>query len=420
VGYGKAEDPTADYMTQYLKTKAYESQFVTDDETGKEGGFYDDNISNSWRTFTVGQVKYLMIALDYGPSDDVLNWASNIIEEHPEHSVIITTHAYLYRDGTTLDAGDTCPPSLSGPEYNNGDEMWEKLVSQHENIDLVLSGHDPSDNIVMSRDVGANGNVVTSMLIDPQGVDYEDGSTGMLAMLYFSADGTRVQVEYFSTVKEAYFKEENQFNFELTDCGRQVKEYTAQQVIEFKNQGTYPKDVEGLEDYLFAGWYTDQACDEASLLKDATPTGTTYALFVPKHVLDVKAQISGNLLDSKTDNDGTASIRFVTTVDTLLYKKVGFEVSYTDANGQKQDFVSANGTVYQKLYAINSASKIDTLTPKKYFCGLSTYFKACTITDIPEDYYDTEFTVTPFWITMDGAKVYGDTVTKTVNMGIPK
>ena len=204
-----------------------------------------------------------------------------------------------------------------------------------------------------------------------------------------------------------------------TNCERFVQTYSYSDAIAYINDGkadTYPTK----EGYIFAGWYTDEACDEASLLGTATPTETTYALFVPKHVLDVKAQISGNLLNSDATDDGTASIRFVTTIDSLLYQKVGFEISYTDDSGQKQEFVSANGTVYQKLYAINSSSKIDTLTPNKYFCGLSTYFKACTITDIPADYYDTVFTIKPFWITVDGATVYGDTVTKTVNQGIPR
>ena len=418
IGYGTAEDPTADYMTEYLGTDAYKNQFTDDAE---EGGFYDANISNSWRTFTVGQVKYLMLALDYGPSDDVLDWAGNIIKEHPEHNVIITTHAYLYRDGTTLDAKDACPPASSGG-YNNGDDMWTKLVSKYENIVLVMCGHDPSDNIVMSRDVGMNGNIVTSMLIDPQCVDRDDGSTGMLAMLYFSEDGTQVQVEYFSTVTGEYFKEENQFSFEFSidDCERKVKEYTAEQVANFKANKKYPKDVEGYEGYLFAGWYTDEACNKESLLNGATPTDTTYALFVPDHVLNVKAQISSNLLNDDTTDDDSAAIRFVTTVDTLSYKQLGLEVSYTGNDGKEYSFESVNSTVYKKLYCMGSDSQISTLTPMRYFCGLSTYFKSCTIINIPESLYDMEFTVKPFWVTMDGDKVFGEPVTKTVAMGIPK
>ena len=217
IGYGTAEDKNADYMTQYLGTEAYRNMI------NKTGDFYDDdNIASSYSTLTVGKVQYLILALDFGSNDDVIEWANGIIENHPNHQVIITTHAYLYRDGTTLDAGDTAPPSgynkdsmAENEKYRDGDYVWENLVSKHKNVVLVLSGHDPSDNIIVSRDKGENGNIVTSMLIDPQGVDSDDGSTAMMAMFYFSEDGTKLQVECFSTVKDAYFKDVNQFTIEL-------------------------------------------------------------------------------------------------------------------------------------------------------------------------------------------------------------
>ena len=102
------------------------------------------------------------------------------------------------------------------PHPNNGDHMWDKLISKYENIVLVLSGHDPCDRIVTTQTKGVGGNTVTQMLIDPQGLDDEvRGGTGMVAMLYFSEDGSQVQVEYISTVKNAYFLEENQFSVTL-------------------------------------------------------------------------------------------------------------------------------------------------------------------------------------------------------------
>ncbi len=207
--YGKeqdAENYTVDDYTNYMGTTAYRAQF---------GGFYnDDNIANSWRTLQVGDMKYLLITLDYGANDAVLNWASGIIYQHPDHNVIITTHAYLFRDGTTLDDGDLVPPSTTGG-VNDGDDMWEKLVSKHENIVLVMSGHDPQENIIVNRSTGDNGNTVTAMLIDAQDVEAQEGSMGMVALLHFSPDGKTVQVEYYSTAKEKYFKSENQFTLEL-------------------------------------------------------------------------------------------------------------------------------------------------------------------------------------------------------------
>ncbi len=179
-------------------------------------GTYEANsIINSYHKFEVGRVKYLLFTLDYGAFDEVLDWAAGIIEAHPDHNVIITTHAYLFRDGTTLDAGDVVPPSNKGAKYNNGDQMWDKLIKKYENIVLVLSGHDPWDNIVCTQTEGDNGNIVTQMLIDPQGVDKAQGGVGLVAMLYFSEDGKTMQVEYYSTDRKAYFLESSQFTVTL-------------------------------------------------------------------------------------------------------------------------------------------------------------------------------------------------------------
>lgn len=187
--------------------------FWYDEYTKQFGGFYEEGmIENAWVAFTAGGTDYLHITLDYGASDSVLAWAGELCESFPNHKVIVTTHAYLFRDGTTLDQGDVCPPATTGG-YNNGDHMWDKFISQYGNIFLVLSGHDPCDKVVTTQAVGVHGNTVTQMLIDPQGMDV-NGATGMVAMLYFSEDGTSIEVEYYSTVNGAFYLESNQYTVE--------------------------------------------------------------------------------------------------------------------------------------------------------------------------------------------------------------
>ena len=199
-------DKLGNFNNAFATNAYYTSQF---------NGFYQEgDVTNSWRKITVGGVNYLMITLDYGASDAVLEWAGSIIENNPDYKVIITTHAYLYRDGTTLDQGDVCPPATTGG-YNNGDHLWNKLISQHENIFLVLSGHDPSAKVVMTQQTGVHGNLVTQFLVDPQGVDASGVPTGMVTMLYFKADGS-VEVETYSTIQEKHYKVENQFVIEET------------------------------------------------------------------------------------------------------------------------------------------------------------------------------------------------------------
>lgn len=200
---GNHDDPTG-----------FNSTFPYSEYKNKVGGTYDNtSIINSWQKFEVNGIKYMVFTLDYGANDDVLNWASNLIAQNPTYNVIITTHAYLYRDGTTLDDREVCPPSTSGGT-NDGDDIWNKLISKHENIVMVLSGHDPCDRIVLTQTKGKNGTVVSQFLIDPQGVDLDD-PTGLVAIFHFSNNGSRVTVEYYSPIKQQYFMEENQFSFDL-------------------------------------------------------------------------------------------------------------------------------------------------------------------------------------------------------------
>ena len=163
------------------------------------------------------------------------------------------------------------------------------------------------------------------------------------------------------------------------------------------------------EGYVFAGWYVDEACTVP--YAEATAEQNVYAKFVPKKVLSVKSQITANLTAESDEGD----IRFLTTVDSDDYEKVGFDITI-DGFGKE---TIASTSIYKKLYYINSQTQVDEeTTPDKEFSNLSKYFMAYAYWQVPNDYFDTTFTVTPWWITADGTLVYGDTVTRTVNEGI--
>ncbi len=219
-------------FNEHFNNAAYRGQFVDVDGDGiADGGFYkEDKVESSWKTLKVGEINYLLITLDYGADDAELAWAGGIIESFPNHKVIITTHAYMYRDGTRLSIDEVCPPSDASdwsvaPDkvYNDGDQLWDKFVSKYGNIFLVLSGHDPHDDVVTLQSKGVHGNTVTQMLVDAQGMDAEiSGGTGMVCMLYFSADGKSIEVEWYSTIKEQYYKDSNQYKITLYDDAKDV------------------------------------------------------------------------------------------------------------------------------------------------------------------------------------------------------
>lgn len=184
-----------------------------------EGGTVKGDLTNSYRTIEIGGNKYLIMTIDFAADSETLQWANDVIQSHPDYQVIVTTHAYLYRDGTTVDEGDLYPatdPYFKG--YNdpqNGDKMWENVFSRHENVLMVISGHDPWQHIVCQQEKGVNGNTVTQMLIDAQDVDAAIGSNAMVAILYFSEDGETMTVRYYSVEKDCYGSELSQFTVRL-------------------------------------------------------------------------------------------------------------------------------------------------------------------------------------------------------------
>ncbi len=204
------------YMPENMSDFLFNKTFYNDTYLSELDGWYGEgDVSCSYNAITVGETKWLILNLDFGPTDEMLTWAGEVIEAHADHKVIVVTHAYLYRDGTTLDAGECYAASDHNEVFNDGDQIFDKLIRKYENIELVLCGHDPWDHIVCSQVKGDKGNTVTQLLINPQYVDSKYGAAEMVALLYFSPDGSELIVRYYSAALEKYGSVKSQFTVTL-------------------------------------------------------------------------------------------------------------------------------------------------------------------------------------------------------------
>ena len=62
------------------------------------GTFTPGRLENSYSIFTFGGEKYLVLSLEWGPRDEVLSWADEVLAAHADHKVIIITHAFTAPD----------------------------------------------------------------------------------------------------------------------------------------------------------------------------------------------------------------------------------------------------------------------------------------------------------------------------------
>jgi hypothetical protein len=151
------------------------------------GGAYQSNNRNNYQLFSAGGDDYLILHLQYDPSDDVLAWASDIIDNYPTRRVILSTHEYI-----------AWP--WEGWRSPIGENIYQKLVKPHaDQIFLVLCGHlDVEDH----RTATVDEHTVHEIITDYQ--EQSNGGNGWLKILEFSPLQDKIFVKTYSPYLDAY------------------------------------------------------------------------------------------------------------------------------------------------------------------------------------------------------------------------
>ena len=166
-------------------------------------------IENNYHLFEAGGTKWLIIGLEWGPRDETLQWANQILQKYPNRRAFIVTHAYLYSDSTRYDwktkgSEQKWNPHSYGTEggVNDGQEIWDKLIKKNANVFMVINGHVCNDGLGFLTSTGENGNKVHQMLVDFQTRPL--GGTSWLRLLEFLPDGKTIQVKTYCPLYEKY------------------------------------------------------------------------------------------------------------------------------------------------------------------------------------------------------------------------
>ncbi len=152
------------------------------------------NNANSYQLISAAGMDFLILHLECNAPDDVLKWASGVLEEHADRRAMITTHMYLgprdqprkSRDYYDAPKGRMRWSKRHGDNGNTPQQLWEKCFSRHRNVFLICCG-DQSRTQAMHRTVkGEHGNVVHECLSD-----YRDG---FLRIYRFEPSTRRISV----------------------------------------------------------------------------------------------------------------------------------------------------------------------------------------------------------------------------------
>ncbi|MGX5735212.1 family 16 glycoside hydrolase [Bosea thiooxidans] len=218
----------ADHSSVYL-----DERFSPDKQTATNpdnfGGAYDQETGsarNTYNTFTAPDgTKWLVLSMEFGPRDDVIRWAGDVIEAHLDHRVIVASHsltsfagrqdplaAPLYDEGAGYDYGMGRDPQGA----NDGETIYRELLAKYPNISMTFSGHIFGDGAETDVSYSQYGNPVYQFLVNYQnGISREitgngnpalgnNGGNGAIRLVVVDPDNNTVSTETYFTEFDDY------------------------------------------------------------------------------------------------------------------------------------------------------------------------------------------------------------------------
>ena len=205
-------------------TSLANAYFKVKDFPNLAASFPEGKVDNLLSEFKIGNQKWMVLSLEFGPRNKTIAWANEMVLKYPDHNFIVITHAYVDEDSTLHGGEDWWLPENYGigedtgeEAPNNGGQLWEKLIKKHDNISMVFSGHILKTGVGTLVSEGENGNKVYQMLANYQkGVEgSENGGNGFLRIIKVDPENQKIDVKTYSPWLDEFKEEKEQdFSFE--------------------------------------------------------------------------------------------------------------------------------------------------------------------------------------------------------------
>ena len=170
--------------------------------------FGDATLQNAAYEFTApapDNRKFLVISLQFAPTDDDLAWAKKVADQprFENHFCIVLTHSYLAWTGKRIEEEKY---KLNKEGGNAGEAIFQKLVYPAKNIRMVVCGHIAAPDkwergIAFSMDKNESGKSVAQMAFNTQAIGggwAGSGGDGWLRLLEFMPDRKTIKARTFS------------------------------------------------------------------------------------------------------------------------------------------------------------------------------------------------------------------------------
>ncbi|MDF2725660.1 MAG: metallophosphoesterase [Paenibacillus sp.] len=174
------------------------------DKSWYGGAFEPGHAENMYALLDVQGYKLLFLALEFGPRDEALAWADDVLSRHADYEAIVVTHCYMFMDGTRNKPGDAHNPTIypACANDNDGESVWHKCLKKHANVIAVYSGHQIPRHTSVRLDQGEHGNPVFQSFQNWQGAP--SGGEGRIRVVHFDAEAGRMNHRVYNPHQGCY------------------------------------------------------------------------------------------------------------------------------------------------------------------------------------------------------------------------
>ena len=253
-------DLAAEPFLQHFPASLQAANFTTFQGTDSTG-------FNSYHLFEAGGREFLVLALDWLPSEQTVAWVQGVLDQHPDTPAILTTHQLL---GIGSDGETAVFTPL-------GEQLWEDLIRTNDQIFLTVSGHNHGEATLIGKN--QYGRDVVMVVVDYQSGFW--GGNGMMQLVTFNDADQQLDFRSYSPWVEAIPEAERQPQDELSRWEFSVPMNFERRFADL-NQGNVadaPGNIEGTQAY----WILDDdhritRADGAVQFLDASGNGNLLEL----------------------------------------------------------------------------------------------------------------------------------------------
>ena len=190
------------------------------------GGTSPTALSN-FETFSYDGQEFLFLHLPIDPWDEEIDWAEQVIADHPDAAVALSTHRYLLDWRMTEEMGYPFDLLAAGrvdsfitsfiqkPYFENGwnaEELFNKFISKQKQIYMVQCGHFDAEYYQVSTN--EHGLPVHEMLVDFQSLPPQGGN-GYMRLLRYDVTNGRIHVQTYSPTLDRFRENGEGFDFSV-------------------------------------------------------------------------------------------------------------------------------------------------------------------------------------------------------------